>query len=140
MVTASKVDTLTNPPVVASPAGRLAAKLVGGLLLWLRGLHTRHELMRLDDRALADIGTSRHELGKFAQQCDPWRQLPRDAVSVLAFGALAERAGNWRSRRRQQAQTYRELMAYSDAELTDLGIRRRDIGAIARGDGRPSPA
>jgi len=139
MVTASKVDTPTHAPVVASPAGRLVARLAGGLVLWLRGLHTRHELMRLDDRALADIGTSRHELSTFARRSDPWRQLPRDAVSVLAFGVLAERAGDWRGRRRQQAQTYRELMAYSDAELTDLGIRRRDIGAIARG-ARPSPA
>ena len=125
--------TSTHSPAVASPAGRRLAKLAGGLVLWLRRVHTGHALARLSDRALADIGTTRDQLSAFARQSDPWRQLPRDEVSVLAFGMLAERAASWRSRRRQQAQTYRELMAYSDAELTDLGIRRRDIGAIARG-------
>ena len=109
-------------------------------MLWLRGVYTRRELMRLDDRALADIGTTRDELSRFAKQSDAWRQLPRDAVTVLAYKTLAERVAAWSSRRRQQARTYRELMAYSDQELTDLGIRRRDIAAIARGDGRPSPA
>jgi uncharacterized protein YjiS (DUF1127 family) len=141
MVTASKDITTTNAnPAIANPAGRVAAKLAGGLVLWLRARYTRHELMRLNDRALADIGTTDHELSAFAKQSDPWRQLPRDAVAVLALGALIERLESWRNRRRREAQTYRELMAYSDAELTDLGINRRDIGAIARSDGRPSPA
>ncbi len=141
MVTASKDVTMTSSPAVAgSSTGRVAARLTGGFVLWLRGLHTRHELTRLNDRALADIGTTRDELSRFARQSDPWRQLPRDGVPVLAFGALAERVGSWRNRRRQEAQTYRELMAYSDAELTDLGISRRDIGVIARSNGRAWPA
>ena len=59
---------------------------------------------------------------------------------MLALGALVERVEGWRDRRRRQAQVYRELMAYSDAELLELGIHRRDIAAIARGDGNPSPA
>ena len=141
MVTASKdVTAATAPALVASPAGGLTARLAGGLVLWLRGLYTRHELMRLDDRALADIGAARSELGEFAKQSDPWRQLPRASVSILALAAMIDRVDNWRERRRQQAQTYRELMAYSDAELTDLGISRRDIGTIARSDGRAWPA
>jgi uncharacterized protein YjiS (DUF1127 family) len=140
MVTVSKESTTANATPVAKPAGRLAAKLTGGVVLWLRGLYTRRELMRLDDRALADIGSTRDELHGFAKQSDAWRQLPSDAVTVLAYKALIERVESWSSRRRQQARTYRELMAYSDQELTDLGIRRRDIAAIARGDGRPSPA
>jgi uncharacterized protein YjiS (DUF1127 family) len=141
MVTASKDYKAANSrAVVASPAGRLAAEFGGGLVLWLRGLHTRQELMRLSDRALADIGTTRHELSPFAKQSDPWRQLPKDAVFGLALDALIERVEGWRSRRRQQAQVYRELMAYTDAELTDLGIHRRDIPAIARGGANPSAA
>ncbi len=140
MVTVSRSDTTTDAQGgIASPAGRLAAKLAGGLVLWLRSLHTRHELMRLSDRALADIGTTPHELRAFARQTDPWRQLPKDAAFVLALGALVERVEGWRSRQRRQAQIYRELMAYSDHELTELGIRRRDIRAIARGSS-PSPA
>jgi uncharacterized protein YjiS (DUF1127 family) len=140
MVTASKDDTTANSPAVASPASRLAAKVAGGFVLWLRGLHTRHELMRLNDRALADIGTTRHEIRAFAKENDPWRQLPGDAVSILALGALIERLEGWRDRRRRQAQLYRELMAYSDQELTDLGISRRDIPAIARDGANPSAA
>jgi uncharacterized protein YjiS (DUF1127 family) len=140
MVTASKDYTEANSPAGASPAGRLTARVAGGLVLWLRGLYTRHELMRLDDRALADIGTTRHEIGAFAKQSDPWRQLPRDAVSILALGALIERVEGWRGRRRRQAQLYRELMAYNDRELTDLGISRRDIPAIARDGAKPSAA
>ena len=140
MVTASKDVTAHAPARVANSAGRMAASLAGGLVLWLRSLHTRHELMRLNDRALADIGTTRHELKAYARQSDAWRQLPRDSVALLSWRALAERVGGWRDHRRQEAQTYRELMAYSDAELTDLGISRRDIGAIARSHGRASPA
>jgi uncharacterized protein YjiS (DUF1127 family) len=141
MVTASKdVEMANSPARVASPAGRLAASLAGGLVLWVRDLYTRHELMRLNDRALADIGTARHELKSYAKASDPWRQLPADAVCLLAFRALADRVGAWRDRRRREAQTYRELMAYSDQELNDIGISRGDIGAIARGDGRAWPA
>ena len=141
MVTVSKDSTTANSArVVASPAGRLAAKLAGGLVLWARGLYTRRELMRLSDRALADIGTTPGDLAAFSRQSDPWRQLPRDAVFVLAVGALIERVESWRSRQRRQTRIYRELMAYSDAELTELGIHRRDIRAIARDGGSLSPA
>ena len=141
MVTASNERITANPDGgVASAAGRLAARLAGSVVLWLRGRHTGQELMRLSDRALADIGSSRDELSAFAKQTDPWRELPRDQVFVLALGALVERVEGWRERRRRQAQVYRELMAYSDDELTELGIRRRDIGAIARDGGNPSPA
>ena len=141
MVTVSKNSTTANSSaVVTNPVGRLAAKLAGGLVLWARGRHTRHELMRLSDRALADIGTTSGDVAAFARQSDPWRQLSGDAVFVLALGALLERVEGWRSRQRRQTQVYRELMAYSDAELTELGIRRRDIRVIARGGSSPSPA
>ena len=46
--------------------------------------------------------------------------------------ALAAR----RAWRRQQA----ELMAYSDQELAELGIKRRDITALVRGTADPTPA
>jgi uncharacterized protein YjiS (DUF1127 family) len=141
MVTGSNEHTTANSNgVVARPAGRLAAKLAGSAVLWLRGRYTRRELMRLSDRALADIGTTRYELSAFAKQSDPWRQLPKEAVPTVALAALMERIEDWRERRRRQAQVYRELMAYSDTELLELGIHRRDIAAIARGDGNPSPA
>jgi uncharacterized protein YjiS (DUF1127 family) len=133
MVTVAKDHTTENTNgVPESPAGRMAAKLAGGLVLWVRNLYTRHELMRLSDRALEDIGTTRADLLAFAKQSDPWRRLPKDAALVLALGALIERIQGWNGRRRKQAQIYRELMTYSDRELNEIGLSRGDIPEIAR--------
>ena len=132
MVTARKDPATTHASGSASPIGRTGARLAGGLVLWLRGLNTRRELMRLSDRALADIGTTRPDSPRFAKQSDPWQRLPGAAAFVLALGTLIERVEGWRDRRRQSLQVYRELMAYSDRELNELGLRRRDIRAIAR--------
>jgi uncharacterized protein YjiS (DUF1127 family) len=133
MVTVAKDHTTENTSgVPEGPAGRMAAKLAGGLVLWLRNLYTRHELMRLSDRALEDIGTTRADLPAFAKQSDPWRRLPKDAAFVLALGALIERVQTWRVHRRKQAQIYRELMDCSDRELNELGLSRRDIPQVAR--------
>jgi uncharacterized protein YjiS (DUF1127 family) len=96
------------------------------------GRPIEHELMRLSDRALEDIGTTRADLPAFAKQSDPWRRLPKDAAFVLALGALIDRVETWRARRRKQAQIYRELMDCSDRELNELGLSRRDIPQIAR--------
>jgi uncharacterized protein YjiS (DUF1127 family) len=35
-------------------------------------------------------------------------------------------------RRREQRRIYRELTAYSDRDLEEIGIRRSDIAGIAR--------
>lgn len=132
MVTARKDLSATNASGIESSIGRTGARLAGGLMLWLRGLNTSHQLRRLSDRALEDIGTTRAGIPLFARHRDPWRRLPGDAVLVLALGSLIERIESWRDRRRQKLQVYRELMAYSDRELNELGLSRRDIPEIAR--------
>lgn len=54
------------------------------------------------------------------------------AGSAGDFGALVERAKQvWRRRKAVWA-AHRELQALSDRELDDIGIRRVDIGRIAR--------
>lgn len=125
--TTSKIDRM-----VASGPSRALGRLGGGLVLWLRTLRSKAELERLSDRALADIGTTRADLKGFARQHDSWRSLPKEAALVLAFGILIERAEAWYERRRRQARVYREMMAYSDRELDELGVDRRDIPKIAR--------
>jgi uncharacterized protein YjiS (DUF1127 family) len=133
------MDTLRTEPTTSkfhgmleSGAGRVLGKIGGALVLWLRGLRSTHELDRLSDRALADIGTTRGDLPAFARASDPWRQLPKEAALALALGRLIERAEAWYERRRRQARVYRELMAYSDRDLDELGVDRRDIPGIAR--------
>ena len=133
------MDTLrTNPTtsnidgMVGSGAGRVLGRLGGGLVLWLRGLRSRGELERLSDRALADIGATRADLQGFARKRDPWRRLPKEAALALALGGLMERAEAWYASRRRQARVYREMMAYSDRDLDELGVDRRDIPNIAR--------
>lgn len=132
MVTARNDLGTTNPSGIESAIGRTGARLAGGLVLWLRSLNTKHQLRRLSERALEDIGTTRADVPLFARQSDPWRRLPGEAAFVLALGALIERVENWRERRRHQLQVYRELMAYSDRELNELGLSRRGIPEIAR--------
>lgn len=132
MVTARNDLVTANPRGIASTVGRAGARLAGGVVLWLRGRNTRHQLRRLSDRALADIGTTRADIPLFARQGDPWRRLPGEAAFILALAAAIERIESWRERRRQNLRVYRELMAYSDRELNELGLSRRDIPAIAR--------
>ncbi len=38
-----------------------------------------------------------------------------------------------RAKRREADQVFRELQAYSDRQLHDLGLDRSEIGAVARG-------
>jgi uncharacterized protein YjiS (DUF1127 family) len=91
---------------------------------WYRQVATRSALMACSDRVLADIGIERENIpaiarassGRGGGQVFDWRD------------ALARRLERMRQRRR----VYRELMAYSDSELDELGIGRGDIPGIAR--------
>jgi uncharacterized protein YjiS (DUF1127 family) len=83
-----------------------------------REAQARHALEQCSDRTLADIG------------------IRRDQIALIAKGLLAQHAererGEARPNRREQRRVRRELMLYSDEELTDLGIRRGDIPDISR--------
>ncbi len=46
---------------------------------------------------------------------------------------LLQRYAQSRARQRAADQVYRELQAYTDRQLHDLGLDRSDIGAVARG-------
>jgi uncharacterized protein YjiS (DUF1127 family) len=132
MVTARNDFTAYTSSIESSIA-RMCAKLAGGIVLWLRSRNTGYELRRLSDRALEDIGTTRADIARFARERDPWQRLPGDCAFILALGQLIERPEAWQTRRRERAKIYGELMAYSDRDLNELGVQRRDIGAISRG-------
>ncbi|MEQ8356531.1 MAG: DUF1127 domain-containing protein [Kiloniellaceae bacterium] len=88
----------------------------------LRRLGERRELREMlalrSDRLLADIGFSREQL---ATEIDA-------AVNAS------------QQRREIERQTLRELGAYSDRELDDIGIRRDDIRRIAHEHARQASA
>jgi uncharacterized protein YjiS (DUF1127 family) len=85
MVTTEKNRTTTTEREEA-PRGQPLARLAGELLLWRRRARSRSELSRLGDRALADLGTLRADIPRFARERDPWQRLPGEAAFVLALG------------------------------------------------------
>ena len=98
-----------------------AAETIGR---WYRRAATRSALMACSDRVLADIGIAREDI---------------PAIALASTGGSRPDAVNWRdglARRlegaRQRRRVYRELMAYSDRELDELGIGRGEIPGIAR--------
>lgn len=106
---------------------------------WHRQRRTYKALERCSDRVLADIGIERANIVLIARGIDlarydvsktGWRRWRHEMRLRLEAVRQA-----WRERRR----IHRELMAYSDHDLDDLGIRRPDIPALAQGR-LPTPA
>ena len=119
-------------------AFRAAAPPLSPALAWLapwrRQRVTREALMRCSDRVLADIGIERRHIPLIAKGIDPARHETRaDALRRWAATARA-RLDAARAAQRDRRRIYRELMAYNDGELDDLGVRRTDIAGIARGE------
>jgi uncharacterized protein YjiS (DUF1127 family) len=124
--------------MAAGPAMDPLLRALGTRLArWRRRRQTRDALKRCSDRVLADIGIEREDIPLIAKGIDPGEyhgSVPRGWWRML--GDRIDAAGRaWREQRR----IYRELMAYRDDELDDLGIRRSDISAIARAR-LPAPA
>ncbi len=86
--------------------------------------------MACGDRTLADIGIPREYVHLAARGIDV-----SDPIAVSEAGLWPRFVASMRrmhERRRRQLQIYRELMAYSDRELEEIGLHRTDIPAIAR--------
>ena len=108
---------------------------LGAFGSWLQQRRTEHLLMACSDRVLADIGIAREDIPLVARGQDPLQRTSPQAGSPVCARASTRRSRH-RLWRRQQA----ELMAYSDEELADLGIARRDIRSVVRGAADPMPA
>ena len=91
---------------------------------WYREAATRNALTACSDRVLADIGIEREDI---------------PAIARASAGRFTAGPVNWRDRLtqrlekvRRRRRIYRELMAYSDSELDELGIGRGDVARVAR--------
>ena len=124
---------------VASGLATAARQLSGALAASWRWLLARHRaaelrraLMMCSDRTLADIGIAREHIDLVARGVDPQAVEPETLTWRGRGAALLARLDNVRQRQRERRRVYRELMDYSENDLNDLGISRRDIPLIAR--------
>jgi|SRR5918995_1977027 uncharacterized protein YjiS (DUF1127 family) len=104
---------------------------------WQRQRRTYAVLMRCSDRTLADIGIAREDIALVARGIDPGQDqrsagLVRRGWSATwaCLRALPAPLDRARRAQREWRRAYGELMAYTDRELDEIGIRRADIGAI----------
>jgi uncharacterized protein YjiS (DUF1127 family) len=122
--------TALAPIIVIFRAG--VRKGSARLAAWQRQRQTYEALMRCSDHLLADVGIEREHIALIASGIDPrqcdasqsgWRGWWHELRQHLDAASAA------RSERRRIS---RELMAYNDHDLDDLGIRRSEIPALAR--------
>jgi uncharacterized protein YjiS (DUF1127 family) len=112
---------------------RALRPLLAQVVRWEQRRATREALMRCSDRVLADIGIAREHIPLVARGIDPAAYQLRDHALRRWWAAARARLDAAREARRERRRLYRELDAYNDHELDDLGLRRADIPVIARG-------
>jgi len=125
----------TAPMLMRAGRGvrRAARTVLARLARWQERRQTYDALMRCSDRVLADIGIEREHIPLIAKAIDPSHHESAVAVAWRWWAAVRARLDAAGEARREQRRVYRELMAYQDRELDDLGVRRADIAGIARG-------
>jgi uncharacterized protein YjiS (DUF1127 family) len=104
------------------------------LARWDQQSRTAEALRRCSDRVLADIGIERAHIDLVARGIDPRTRENGGERLARWWAGARSRLEAAQGARRERQRVYRELMAYSDPELDELGVRRPDIPAIARGD------
>jgi uncharacterized protein YjiS (DUF1127 family) len=135
-VRAHRLRSETSATLLASAFGRIDRSVrasLAGLARWHRQQQTRHALMGCSDRALADIGIEREHIPLVAKGIDPAEYQLREPALRRWWAAARDRLDAARAGRRERRRLYRELDAYSDRELEEIGLRRADISDIARG-------
>jgi uncharacterized protein YjiS (DUF1127 family) len=88
----------------------------------------------LQRSVLADVGIVREHIPLVAKGVDPADYQLRDPALRRWWTAARARLDAAREARRQRRRLYRELDAYNDRELEEIGLRRADIPAIVRGE------
>jgi uncharacterized protein YjiS (DUF1127 family) len=107
--------------------------LAAGLARWHEQRQTRDALIRCSDRVLADIGIAREDIPLIAKGMDPAEYQLWEPATRSRWAAARTRLDALRQARRERHRLYRELDAYTDRELDEIGLRRADIAVIARG-------
>jgi uncharacterized protein YjiS (DUF1127 family) len=122
--------TALAPIIVIFRAG--VRKGSARLAAWQRQRRTYEALMRCSDHLLADMGIEREHVALIARGIDP-RQYDAGKSGWRGWWhELRSRLDAASATRRERHRISRELMAYSDHDLDDLGIRRSEIPALAR--------
>ena len=112
--------------------GRALRHLLAQAVRWERRRATRAALMRCSDRVLADIGIAREHIPLVAKGVDPADHQLRAPALRRWWTTAHARLDAAREARRQRRRLHRELDAYNDRELEEIGLRRADIPAIVR--------
>ena len=112
---------------------RSVQALLRGLVRWHQRRQTRDALMGCSDRVLADIGIEREYIPLVAKGIDPAEYQLSDPALRRWWSAARARLDAALAARRERRRLYRELDAYNDRELEEIGLRRADIPVIARG-------
>ena len=100
---------------------------------WLEVQRTCHALNSQSDRQLADIGIKRADILALARGLDPADPDAGRSMFGRLVAGMVRPIGTYLRDLASQRKIRRELSAYRDDELTEIGIRRVDIPAIARG-------
>jgi uncharacterized protein YjiS (DUF1127 family) len=132
---AQRLRTEATAPIVRSAfraTARLLRPCVAPVIRWRRRRETQHALMRCSDRTLADIGIAREHIRLVARGIDPAEYRLGDRARSRWWHAARARLHAAQLARQERRRIYRELMAYSDRELEEIGLRRADIPGIAR--------
>jgi uncharacterized protein YjiS (DUF1127 family) len=122
--------------LLGSGSGRSQRSLraaLAALARWHEQRRTRQALMACSDRVLADIGIEREHIPLVAKGIDPAEYQQVDPVLRRWWAAAYARVDAARAARWERRRLYRELDAYSDRELEEIGLRRGDIPLITRG-------
>lgn len=99
---------------------------------WLEVRRTCHALNALGDRELADIGIRRTDILARARGLDPADPAAGRSVIGRLTTAVKRALRDHVQELSRQRRIRRELSAYRDDELAEIGISRGDIPAIAR--------
>lgn len=112
---------------------RVARPALAALVRWHQQRRTQDALMHCSDRVLADIGIDREHIPLVAKGIDPAEEHLRDPALRRWWSAARAHVEAASAARRERRRLYRELDAYSDRELDEIGLRRADIPVIAQG-------
>jgi uncharacterized protein YjiS (DUF1127 family) len=102
------------------------------LAAWQRQRQTYDALMRRSDHLLADMGIEREHVALIARGIDPRQHDASKSGWRGWWHGLRQHLDAARATRRERHRISRELMAYNDRDLDELGIRRSQVPALAR--------
>jgi uncharacterized protein YjiS (DUF1127 family) len=135
IVTGARQERAEKTAAMVAAAFRGTARglklLVAQLVRLEQRRATRAALTRCSDRVLADVGIAREDIPLVAKGVDPAARVAGATALRRWWNAARARLVAAYAARAERRQLYRELDAYNDRELAEIGLHRADIPAIA---------